>query len=298
MKTLSLLLLISSSLVADKVSYSYDDTGRLTKADYGNGKVISYTYDKAGNLLSRTVSGGGAAPAVTSAGVVNAGSFKGGTVAPGEMVTVFGTGIGPTALAGFQIANNLVSSSVAGTRILFDGVPAPIIYVSAGQSTVMVPYAVKGKSSTQMIAEFQGVQSSPITLNVAAAAPGLFTLSQNGSGQAAVVNQDGSINSASNPAPKGSVILIYLTGDGETNPPGQDGLLALTTFPRTAGAVTVSIGNANAPVAYSGVAPQSIAGFSQFNVTVPNDAPTGSAVPLLVTVSGIQSQAGVTVAIK
>src|SRR5262249_49723391 len=161
--------------------------------DYGNGTAINYTYDKSGNLLSRTVTGAG--PSFTADAVVNAASFKGGAVAPGEMVTIFGSGIGPAALAGYQLNGRFVSGSAAGTRFLFDSVPAPIIYVSAAQSTVMVPYEVAGKSSTQVIAEYQGVQSAPVTIPVAAAAPGLFTSAQSGSGQAAIVNQDGSINS-------------------------------------------------------------------------------------------------------
>src|SRR6185295_9216756 len=154
------------------VTYTYDAAHRLTKVDYGR-RSITYVYDKSGNLLNRTITAVAGGPVFTADGVVNAASFKGGAVAPGEMVTIFGTGIGPATLAGFQIANNLVSGSVAGTRFLFDGNPAPIIYVSATQSTVMVPYAVAGKTATQLVAEYQGVQSAPVTLNVADAAPGL-----------------------------------------------------------------------------------------------------------------------------
>ena len=294
---LALFLGFTSFLFAQQVTYTYDAAQRLSKADYGNGKSISYTYDKAGNLLSRTVAGGATAPVVTAAGVLNAASFAGGAVAPGEMVTIFGTGIGPSALASFQLNGTIVSANVAGTQFLFDGVPAPIIYVSSGQSTVMVPYAVAGKSSTQLQAVYNGARSAPVAIPVAPAAPGLFTTAQNGSGQAAIVNQSGSINSAAAPAPKGSVLLIFMTGDGQTNPSGVDGQLAVATLPRTAAPVKVTIGGVDAPVAYAGVAPQSIAGFTQLNVTVPTDAPSGS-VPLVVSVGGIASQASVTVAVQ
>jgi uncharacterized protein (TIGR03437 family) len=290
--------LLWSTLLADHITYTYDAAERLARVDYANGASIAYTYDKAGNLLSRLVTGPGARPSITAAGVVNAASFKGGSVAPGEMVTIFGTGIGPAALAGFLIANNLVSGNVAATRFLFDGVPAPIIYVSANQSTVMVPFAVAGKASTQLVAEYQGVQSPPVTIPVVAAVPGLFTIAQNGSGSAAIVNQDGSINSASAPAPKGSVVLLFLTGDGQTNPAGIDGKLALDSLPMTAAPVTVTFGTAAGNVAYSGVAPQSIAGFTQINVIIPDNAPSGSAVPLVVSVGGIASPTGVTIAIQ
>ena len=193
---LALFLGFTSFLFAQQVTYTYDAAQRLSKADYGNGKSISYTYDKAGNLLSRTVVGGATAPVVTAAGVLNAASFAGGAVAPGEMVTIFGTGIGPSALASFQLNGTIVSANVAGTQFLFDGVPAPIIYVSSGQSTVMVPYAVAGKSSTQLQAVYNGARSAQVAIPVAPAAPGLFTTAQNGSGQAAIVNQSGSINSS------------------------------------------------------------------------------------------------------
>lgn len=267
---------------AETVKYTYDAAGRLLSADYGNGKTIAYVYDKSGNLLSRTVGGVAPGPSFTAAGVVNAASFRGGAVAPGEMITIFGSGIGPA----------------GGTRFLFDGVPAPIIYVSAGQSTVIVPCAVAGKSTTEVRAEYQGVQSPPVILAVAAAAPGLFTSSQNGSGQGAIVDQDGSINSPASPAPKGSVLLLLLTGDGQTNPPGVDGKLALDTLPQTAAQVSVTIGGVAAQVQYSGLASRSVAGFSQLNIVVPPGAPSGSAVPLVVTVGGTPSQPGVTLAIQ
>src|SRR6266849_3239646 len=99
--TVSLLGGFAAFALADNVTYTYDAAHRLTKVDYGNGKTIGYTYDKSGNLLNRTVTGGGAIPAFTAAAVVNAASFKGGAVAPGEMVTIFGSNIGPATLAGF-----------------------------------------------------------------------------------------------------------------------------------------------------------------------------------------------------
>ena len=181
---------------------------------------------------------------------------------------------------------------------MFDGVPAPIIYTSSTQSTVMVPYAVAGKTSTQLQVRSQGVLSIPTTLAVTTAAPGLFTLNQNGGGAGAIVNQDGSVNSAGAPAAKDSVVLIYLTGDGQTTPTGVDGQLAVGTLPSTAAPVSVRIGNRDARVLYAGVAPQSVAGFTQLNVTIPSDAPSGDAVPLIVTVGSASTQPGVTLAIR
>src|ERR1051325_1589382 len=111
MRALLLLASFAACGLGQKISYTYDAAQRLTRVDYSNGSAIMYTYDKAGNLLNRTVTGPVARPSFTAAAVVNAASFKGGAVAPGEMVTIFGAGIGPATLAGYQIANNIVSGN-------------------------------------------------------------------------------------------------------------------------------------------------------------------------------------------
>ncbi len=286
--TISLLSSLAAFAFADRVTYIYDAAHRLAKVDYGD-KSITYAYDGSGNLLSRTVGAPGVAPSITAAGVVNAASLRGGAVAPGEMVTVFGSGIGPAARTGLGVSNHVASGSVAGARFLFDGVPAPILYVSAGQSTIVVPDSVAGKNATKVVAEFQGVQSAPVSLPVAATSPGLFTSTRSGSGQAAIVNQDSSMNSASSPAPKGSVALLLLTGDG---------MPAVETVPRTAGPVSVTMGGVEAQVANASVAAGKKAGLTQLKVVVPEDAPSGSAVPIVVTVGGVSSPSGVTIAIR
>ena len=85
------------------------------------------------------------------------------------------------------------------TAVYFDGIPAPLIYVSAGQSTIIVPYAVAGKSSTQMVVQYQGRKSAPIAVPVVAAAPGLFAANAQGFGNGAILNQDNSYNGSGNP---------------------------------------------------------------------------------------------------
>lgn len=159
-----LLLLAPLSVPADTVTYAYDDLGRLLRVQYAGGKTITYSYDKAGNLLRRLVTGPaqpGPAPAATAAGVVNAASFLGGSVAAGEIVTVFGTGIGPGTLVGLRLTRaGLVDNFLADTQVTFDGAPSPLVYVSERQTSAIVPYAVAGKSSTEMIVEYQGRRSA------------------------------------------------------------------------------------------------------------------------------------------
>ena len=282
---------------ADKVTYVYDEAGRLTRVDYGGGKTIAYTYDKNGNLLSRVAASAG--PAFSAAGIVNAASFQAGPVAPGEIVTIFGSGVGPAALTGLRLtASGLVDNSLADTRVLFDGVAAPLIYVSAAQTSAIVPYAVAGKASTQVQIEFRGSRSGAVTLPVAAAAPGVFTLESSGRGQGAILNQDASVNGAANPAAKGSVVVLFCTGEGQTDPPGTDGKLAADVFPKPRLPVSVTIGGLPAEVLYAGAAPGLVAGVLQVNAKVPNGVASGNAVPVLLTVGNTTSPAGVALAVQ
>ena len=158
--------------------------------------------------------GFGVAPAVASggpvlSGVVDAASYGAGTVAPGEMVTLFGSGMGPANLAGASLdSSGKVSSAVPGTRVLFDGTPSPILYTRNDQVSVVVPYEVANQVVTQVSVEYLGVLSAPMALTVAPAMPGIFTTDASGKGQGAILNQDNSLNSSLNPAGVGSVAIL------------------------------------------------------------------------------------------
>ena len=115
-------------------------------------------------------------------------------VAPGEIVTIFGSGspIGPASLTTAQLdASGNIATLLAGTRVLFDGVPAPIIYTSANQVSAVVPFSITGQANTVVRTEFNGVQSTGIQISAADSAPALFTANASGSGQIAALNQDG-----------------------------------------------------------------------------------------------------------
>ncbi|MDE3164624.1 MAG: hypothetical protein KGN36_02375, partial [Acidobacteriota bacterium] len=106
--------------------------------------------------------------------VTNAASYAS-AIAPGQMVIVWGSGLGPVPLAGLQLdGNGIVDTAVSGVRILFDGVPAPIVYVSAGQCSAAVPYFGATKATTHVQVEYQGVRSDPLEIPVSSTAPGLF----------------------------------------------------------------------------------------------------------------------------
>jgi uncharacterized protein (TIGR03437 family) len=240
-----------------------------------------------------------AVPKPVLAAVQNAASALIGAVSPGENIVIYGTGIGPATLAMGHVTSNLFDTTVANTRVLFDGVAAPIIYVRSDQTSVMVPYFVGRGPSTSVVIEYLGVQSSPITLSVTAAAPGIYTLNQAGSGQGAILNQDLTVNAASNRAGPGSVVAIYMTGEGSTSPAGVDGGIAgLNSFlAKPILPVTATVGGAPATVEYYGSAPSLIYGVMQVNIRIP-EGQSGANVPIVINVGSNPSQTGVTVAIQ
>jgi len=145
---------------------------------------------------------------------------------------------------------------------------------------------------------YQGASSNIVTLNVAAANPALFSLDASGSGPGAILNQDSTLNSASKPAAKGSVIVLFATGEGQTNPAGADGRLANgPVLPKPVAPVSVQIGGVNAVVEYAGAAPGLTAGVMQVNVLVPGNAASG-AQPVVLAVGSASSPAAVTVFIE
>ena len=243
-----------------------------------------------------------AQPVLTAAGVVNAASLTAGAVAPGEIVSLFGTALGPAAGANLQFTNpQLVSNALEGVHVLFDGVPAPITYAGATQVNAVVPYTVAGKSTTQLQVEYLGAVSAPISLPVTAVSPGLFTSTAAGTGQAAILNlTDYSVNSATNAAARGAWVSIFGTGAGVTSPASTDGMLAAAPFGQVPSnvPVTVTMGGIPCQTNYVGAAPGLISGALQINAQVPAGVTPGSNVPLVVTIGGVSSRTGVTLAVK
>ncbi|HZT37145.1 MAG TPA: IPT/TIG domain-containing protein [Bryobacteraceae bacterium] len=262
-----------------------------------NGTVIITATGASGSPISipvtLTVQSG---PAVTS--VVNAASFQSGAVSPGEIITIRGTQMGPATGLNFTINSaGRIDTTLGGVQVLFDNTPAPLLYVSAAQINAIVPYEVAGRSSTVLKVSYAGGTSTGSTLQVAASAPGIFTLNQTGAGQAAVLNQDNSINTASNPAARGSILQVFATGEGQTVPAGITGGITGSTLAKPISPVSVTIGGVSAQVLYAGSAPASVAGLFQVNVMVPNGVQSGNA-PIVITVGSVSSQSGATVAIQ
>ena len=261
----------------------------------------SGTLTVAGQTITLTqgaASGPGSAPAFTAQGVVNAAAMQTGAISPGEVITIFGTNLGPATIQRPSVIAGQVDTIAGGTRFLFDGIAAPMIYSVSGQAAAVVPFALHGHSTTQLQVESQGTRSAAITIPVASASPAIFTTSQSGKGQGAILNQDGSFNALSAPAATGSTIVIYATGGGILSPAATDGSLAQSPFGKLSQPYSLRIGGLPAAVSYAGAAPGIIEGVIQINAVVPNGITPSATVPIDITIGGVTSPAGVTVAVR
>jgi uncharacterized protein (TIGR03437 family) len=162
-----------------------------------------------------------------------------------------------------------------------------------------VPFSVAGKSITLVEVEYQGRRTQSLFLPVASSAPGIFTLDQSGRGQGAILNEDGiTVNSPANPAPRGSIVSIFATGAGETDPASLDGVLPWGILPVPRLPVMVRIGRAAAEILYAGAAPGLVSGVLQINVRVPWNIEPGDFVPVVLTVGRVTSLPAVTMAVR
>ena len=243
------------------------------------------------------VIGANSAPAVTA--VVNAASNLPGAVAPGEIVVIQGSGLGADGTnTASPTADGLVPSTLAGTRVLFEGLAAPMIYTSPTQISAIVPYGVDGRAVTALQIEYNSTQSAVVRLTVGKSAPGIFTSNSSGKGQAAAINPDGIINTPENPVERGSVVSLFATGEGQTSPLGVDGRIAGSSgLWRPVLPVTASVGGETAEVMDADSVEGQVAGLLQVRVRIPDSVAVGPAVPVTITVGQV-SQAGVTISIR
>jgi uncharacterized protein (TIGR03437 family) len=252
------------------------------------------------------------APSV--AGVFSAASYASATVSPGELVTIFGSNIGPSIPAALTIVGGYVTTSLSGVSVTIDGQAAPILYASANQVTVQVPYEVTTPSVDTVVLTNGSNPPASATVTTAFTAPGIFTANGSGTGEAAALNNSATgtvtLNSSTSLAPIGEIVTLYLTGEGDYNAPGLSGVpgatntgyvvpISISPLPTLSPLPTVTIGgvDASAGVTYAGVVPGSILGVLQINVTVPAGSATGTAVPVTVTIGGNTTQANVTLGI-
>ena len=231
-------------------------------------------------------------PLPTVLDVLNAATLQTGGIAPNEYITLKGVSLGP--------AKGVIggpAATLGGTTVYAGGAQAMLTYAQDNQVNAILPWSISGDTTTIQV-EYNGRLGDPISVPVTASSPGIFTQSY-GPGQAWVVNQDNSFNSTANQAARGSYIAFWATGQGLVDIPQQDGVQpAGPTYPAPTAPVTVTLGPVRVPdanVVFKGLI---YSGEIQVNIKIPDDAPVGLTVPLVLTIGGASSRKDATVAIK
>jgi uncharacterized protein (TIGR03437 family) len=233
---------------------------------------------------------------VAPTAVVGAASFEQEPIAPGQILSIFGSGLGPAQLTVFDLdENGEVGEGLGDTMAFFDGVPARVLSTSSNQVNVISPQELSG-TEVELLVVVGGKQSTSFPVALQPLAPELFTLAGSGDGQAAAFNQDGSLNRSANPAAQGSIVILFGTGAGPTNPPVADGELATGAFPLD-NAVQVFVGGVEAQVLYAGTSPGQVGALTQFNIQLGAGTPSGQQ-PVTLVVGGASSGAGATLAVE
>ncbi len=278
---------------------SRDNPGGLAKfapPTVVNGRVYVPTFSNAVAVYGQFNGG----PSIVSPGisaVVNSASYLQRAVSPGELVTIFGANLGPSTEAAGR-DGSYIADRIEGTQVSFGGANAPLLFASSTQINAVVPFGVTG-SATLVQVLYQGQPTASAMVPVQPASPALFALDASGGGAGAILNEDGSVNSQSNPARLGSVVVLYGTGGGVTKPASVDGLLTPISqdYPLPVLPVAVSIGGQSAHLLYAGAAPGLVAGVMQINAVVPLNAQASSD-EVVVTIGGYASPSAITVAVQ
>jgi uncharacterized protein (TIGR03437 family) len=258
-----------------------------------------------GNAFQGQPSGSGRAVLIQltnispSVSFVGSSATLGGPFSAGQLIRIFGSEIGPAVGSAEQVdPNGIVTTFSGGTRVLFDGFAAPVLFARADEVDSTIPCSLVGRTSTQMVIEYDGARSAPLTIQLDDAAPGIFTVTGGGRGQGAILNEDLSVNGPANPAARGSAATLYATGFGATSPACIDGKIYQDSFPAPTLPVIVGINSQGVQVLYAGQAPDNVSGLIQVDILIPDDAPPGAAVPITLQVGSHFSPPGVTIAIN
>ena len=254
-----------------------------------NGFIFTST---AGLLIFHTPLAG-PTPVFTASAVVNAASQQSTSVAPGEILTIYGTNLGPP-------TPQIATAGLAGTlpfaldnvQVWFGRFPGTPLIAYQGQINVVAPFDLQPGATVDLQVWYFGIPSARVSLPIVPAAPALFTRSGSGTGPVSVVNQDSGINT---PSPPGSVVTLYGTGGG-TFPDAVDGTLARHAVKLSA-PIRATIGGREAQVLYTGTAPGLVTGVFQLNVQVPEDTPPGFA-DIIVSINGQESSRGATLEVR
>lgn len=234
-----------------------------------------------------------APPSVFTGGVVNAASFapSPAPLAPGSMAVIFGADLndGGSALSTSLGPDGKVLTSLGGTQVTVNNIPAPIFYSTPGQVSIQIPFEMAGQNIANVVVTAGGQTSLPRSINIAPAAPGFFTQNQAGTGIAAMVHEDGlTLVTRQNPAKRNEVLAFYLTGLGVLIPPIQTGEPAGANLVSTQ--VALAFGLLNSSVEYAGAAPGFV-GVNQINARIPANIQLRGDTVVSITIGGRQANA-------
>lgn len=242
-----------------------------------------------------------APPAITS--VVSTASYQP-MISPGEMVSIFGARIAQSNTTGQYSDAGLFPTTLGGTTVTFGGIAAPLLYVDSGQINTVVPYGVSGQKAVDVVVTHYSQPSPAFTVPLFDTSPAIFTATQNGTGQGAILNVPVSLlspytyNSIDNPAPQGSLVEMFATGVGVWNPVAVDGSISLNPTNFSAQPLTLTIGGKPATILYAGTAGYQIFGLLQVTAYVPNGIGTGLQPLVLKIGQNDNSLQAVTIAVK
>jgi uncharacterized protein (TIGR03437 family) len=249
-----------------------------------------------------------AQPSVFSGGVIDGATFtKGQAVAPGSVVSIFGSGLAAATLGGDTIP---LSATIGSTSVSFNGEAAPLYFVSAGQVNAQLPWDIQPGTINVTVTN-GGVTSPATAVSVGSFSPGIYSIPAGAGYAVAINNADQSIAAppgaipglTTHPAKAGDVMIMYANGLGPVSlngsAPAANPVLGAASLDATRYTLTVPtllIGGKQAQVVFSGLAPQ-FPGINQINFVVPSVTP-GNSIPIQLVEGGITSTNQVVIAIQ
>jgi uncharacterized protein (TIGR03437 family) len=269
---------------------SYQGTIIVTSAVAGNSPVtIPVTLNVTAPLAVTD-------PAISA--IVNAASYDATAFSPGAIVSIFGTQLGPQTGESFSVnSQGNLNTTLAGATVTVGGIPAIPIFVQSGQINVILPYSLGVGGQTNVVVQYNNLASAEFSIPLAPSDVQIFTANASGSGPGSILNQDGSVNTASNPAAPGSFVSVFGTGGGAVTPAVTAGNVAGDTLSWVTLPYSATVNGELANLQYAGSAPGLVYGVCQFNVQLPADLPAGVQT-IIVNVGDSSSQTNVTVFVK
>jgi uncharacterized protein (TIGR03437 family) len=192
-------------------------------------------------------------------------------LAQAEIFVIHGSNIGPAnAVVATPDPNNHYPTLLGGVQVLIHGHAVPLLYVQASEIHGVAPFYLFG-GPADIVVQYNGQSAPPLDAGQAAYNPAIFTIGNQG----AILNQDGTVNTPSNPAKLGSVVSIYATGTGGLPVAMTEGLIVPLPPPffTLAQAPSVTFAGTPGKVLWAGAAPGLIGGVTQINVQLPDTLP-------------------------